>query len=103
MSYELKNGVIRQVDTYWEGKRCRCEIVRIVVAPPPAPTWWCAMLTGTVREVVKVYHGDVPFYLDNEAFKEAPAGGGWRKVTEGQGSPRFGHRQLFASAEVKAS
>ena len=34
------------------------------------------------------YFKEGPFYLDDED------GRGWRKVTEGRGSPGYGHRSL---------
>jgi hypothetical protein len=49
---------------------------------------WFKEFIGQEREAVEVtYYGDV-FYLDNED------GSGWAKVTNGHGSPQYGHRSL---------
>lgn len=75
--------------TYWNGEPTPARIVRVIVGPSPIKTWWCAELEGQEREAVEVaYPGSPPFYLDNEN------GSGWAKVTQGRGSPAWGHSSL---------
>jgi hypothetical protein len=74
--------------TYWNGESCSAERVTITVGDAPAPTWWCADLAGTQRPAVRVHYGSEVFYLDDAD------GSGWRKVTEGHGSPSWPHRSL---------
>ena len=81
--------------TYWNGEPCKAIQVKVVVGKADRPTWWFAGLEGTVRKAVKVdCDSDSPFYLDNED------GSGWVKVTEGYGSPSYGHKSLNIEREV---
>ncbi len=83
----------RLTETYWNGQPCEARKVRAVVGKSPRDTWWCAGLEGQEREAVEVVYCDgPPFYLDNED------GSGWRKVTEGRGSPSWYHASLPVSA-----
>lgn len=74
--------------TYWNGEECAARKVRVIVGTAAKPTFWHAGLEGTERAAVEVSYGDQQFLLDNEA------GDGWQKVTEGRGSPRYGHKSL---------
>lgn len=80
--------------TFWNGETCTAIRCRVTVGKSMAPTWWCAELEGTVREAVRVEYGEQVFYLDNED------GSGWRKVTEGHGSPRWAHNSLPDGSQV---
>lgn len=86
----------RKEQTYWNGLPAKARKVRVVVGPSPRPTWWCAGLAGTEREAVEVHGDGEVFYLDNED------GSGWAKVTQGRGSPIWGHSELPV-AEVKSA
>lgn len=74
--------------TYWNGEPCEASCVDVKVGPSDRPTWWCAKLEGQTRKAVRVSYGKETFYLDNED------GSGWKKVTEGFGSPQWGHASL---------
>lgn len=81
--------------TYWNGEPAVAVRLRVVVADAPwFPNYWARPLVGTEREAVRVTYAGRLFYLDNED------GSGWRKVTEGRGGPRCGHRDLVAQREV---
>lgn len=79
--------------TYWNGEPAPAR--RVVVRVPPwnpdkhAPQAWWKPYQRTWRKAVEVRYGKhIVIYLDDED------GSGWRKVTAGQGSPRWGHYQL---------
>jgi hypothetical protein len=74
--------------TYWNGQPTPCRRVTVIVGQPGQPTWWCAGLVGQRRAAVEVRYGAETFFLDNED------GSGWAKVTNGHGSPMYGHRGL---------
>ena len=74
--------------TYWNGEECEARQVDVIVGKSLVSTWWCAGLEDTVRPAVEVKYGGETFYLDDVD------GSGWYKVTEGHGSPRWGHRSL---------
>ena len=75
-------------ETYWNGEKCRARKVRVIVGTPRLATFWYADLVGTERSAVEVSYGKEVFLIDDED------GSGWRKVTSGMGSPRFGHKSL---------
>jgi hypothetical protein len=84
--------------TYWNGEPCPARKVRVIVADSGFfPAYWAREFVGQEREAVEVSYFDKPFYLDNED------GSGWRKVTEGHGSPAWGHRDLEIERIVEAS
>jgi hypothetical protein len=74
--------------TYWNGQPTPCRRVVVRVGHAIAPTWWCAGMEGQERAAVEVAYFGQPFFLDDED------GSGWTKVTDGRGSPHFGHRSL---------
>ena len=83
--------------TFWNGEPCEARIVVVIVGKSPKKTWWCAGLEGQERQAVEVKYGDEkPFYLDNED------GEGWAKVTEGRGSPQWGHSSIPVERVVEA-
>lgn len=82
------------MQTYWNGEPCEARKVRVIIGPSERPTWWCANLAGAEREAVRVEYGGRTFYLDNQH------GDGWRKVTEGMGSPSYGHYSLPVEREL---
>ena len=84
----------RNPKTYWNGERTSARKVLIRVGKSERPTWWCADLEGQERKAVEVSYFDKPFFLDDED------GSGWRKVTEGHGSPTWGHRGLPGDSVV---
>ena len=78
--------------TFWNGEPTPCERGTAVVADTPEfPQYWARSepgLIGSRIKVVKVtYYGDVSYMDDRD-------GSGWRKVTEGHGGPRYGHRNI---------
>ena len=81
--------------TFWNGEPCQARRVRVLVGESERSSWWCARLVGTTREAVEVTYGGQAFYLDNED------GSGWRKVTNGKGSPQYGHKSLPVARVVE--
>lgn len=82
--------------TYWNGEPCEARKCRVIVGDSGQfPKAWFREFVGQERDAVEVTYGGATTYLDNED------GSGWRKVTAGRGSPRFGHRGLDV-AEVVA-
>lgn len=81
--------------TYWNGETTPARRVRVTIADHSYPAYWARELVGQERDAVEVtYNGEV-FYLDDEAHEHGTTdGAGWRKVTTGHGSPRYGHREL---------
>lgn len=80
--------------TFWNGQPTPAVPVRVIVADAPGvQQYWARDLVGTEREAVRVTYCGAVFYLDNED------GSGWRKVTDGRGSPRWGHRSLWVQRE----
>ena len=98
---------------YWNGEPCKARKVAVEVADSSAPRYWARGLVGTRRDAVEVEYGGEVFYLDDEAwayseegafarpFELIPAGQGWAKVTDGHGSPAFGHRELRVKGSVQ--
>lgn len=98
--------------TYWNGQECKARIVRVIVADAPEfPQYWARGFVGQEREAVEVTYYDETFYIDNEGHEPSeesatvlrahgiephpePPGQGWRKVTEGRGSPGWSHSSL---------
>lgn len=75
--------------TYWNGEQVTADRIRVIVADTTKfPNYWARELVGTERAAVRVVYGDSVFYLDNEN------GDGWRKVTEGFGTPGWPHKEL---------
>ena len=83
--------------TYWNGLPTPARKVTGVVREwepekdPPA-AWWRELVGQRVPAVRVVldgvnYGGGVTFLWDGD-------GSGWRKVTVGHGSPRYGHRNV---------
>lgn len=76
-------------ETFWNGERAAARRVRVIVADDPQfPAYWARPLVGTERDAVEVIYAGHVFYLDNDS------GEGWAKVTDGRGSPRYGHQDL---------
>lgn len=80
--------------TFWNGEPCKARRVIVRVGLVPRPTWWCAALEGKERDAVEITYGRKTFFIDDEN------GEGWRKVTEGKGSPWTSHRSLPVGSEV---
>lgn len=103
--------------TYWNGEPCEARKVTLVVADvPDAQHFWGRPFVGSRRDAVEVSYGGETFYLDDQAVDEEelpadycefmalyipgweprafPAGRGWRKVTQGHGSPHIGHHSV---------
>jgi hypothetical protein len=80
--------------TYWNGEPTPARRVVVRVGPAERETHRHFGLEGTERRAVEVRYGGRTFFLDDED------GGGWRKVTEGRGSPRWSHSGLPDSSEV---
>lgn len=89
----------RPTATYWNGERCEARKVWLVVADGEHERGWYRQFIGQRRAAVEVSYAGQVFYLDDDAYdgdgREYPAGGGWLKVTEGHGGPRWGHRSLY--------
>lgn len=75
--------------TYWNGEPCDARRVLVIVGNTGRfSTPWFIDYVGQERHAVEVTYGRETFYLDDEG------GHGWRKVTEGRGSPRWSHGSL---------
>lgn len=74
--------------TYWNGEPTRAVAGTAEVADTSFPKYWARELVGQRIPVVQLDYFSEPMYLDDQD------GSGWRKVTEGRGSPRLGHRNL---------
>lgn len=82
-------------ETFWNGEPAPAVKTRVIVADAPQfPQYWARHLVGEFRDAVRVTYGGQTFYLDNAD------GSGWRKVTTGHGSPRWGHAELVVEREV---
>lgn len=78
----------------WNGEPCEARKV-VVRVGPSLPGWWCAGLEGQERKAVEVKGKTSTFCLDNED------GQGWHKVTDGMGSPKWGHSSLPPSEVLR--
>lgn len=76
------------IDTYWNGLSTPCVRGTLTVGEAPVPTFWWAKLTGQKVRVVRVDWMNGTFYLYDED------GSGWFKVTDGHGSPAWGHKNI---------
>jgi hypothetical protein len=75
--------------TYWNGEPAQAVRGLAVVADvPEMPLHWAKDLVGQRIPVVLMDYNSQRFYLDDRD------GSGWRKVTAGRGSPRFGHGEI---------
>lgn len=86
-------------ETFWNGLPTPAERGTAVVADAPAfPLYWARELVGQRIAVVRVdlngvnYGGGIDYLDDRD-------GSGWRKVTEGHGGPRYGHRNVAVEPE----
>lgn len=77
-------------DTFWNGERCvAAKGTAVVVDSGQFPEYWARHLVGVRIPVVLVtYAKQGQFVLDNRG------GHGWRKITDGRGSPRCPHRNV---------
>lgn len=76
------------VQTFWNFEKCNARKVTAKVADSEAPLYWAREFIGQRRKAVEIEYNGNTFYLDDED------GQGWRKVTEGRGSPWYGHKSL---------
>ncbi|WP_073946497.1 hypothetical protein [Streptomyces kebangsaanensis] len=76
-------------DTRWNGEPCTARrVTAIVIDDGRFPAYWARHLVGTRRNIVEVVYGSSTFYLDDED------GSAWHKVTQGGGSPHWGHSSI---------
>lgn len=97
--------------TYWNGEPCEARKVTLVVADTPQfSRYWARVFVGTTRNAVEVTYNGETFFIDDDYHDPEPlppeyekvlgkptprrAGSGWAKVTEGRGSPHWGHANL---------
>lgn len=82
--------------TYWNGEPTPCRKVTVRLPNTSEfPHFWGNDLLGTEQPAVLVEYADDMKYLlwDGD-------GSGWRKVTEGKGSPAWGHKEVPAESEI---
>ncbi len=81
---------------YWNGLPTQVRrvvgTIREWAEGDPPQAWWKPIIGQRVSAVEVVldgvnYGGGTIFLYDDD-------GSGWRKVTEGHGSPRYGHREV---------
>lgn len=82
------------IKTYWNGEPAVVRKLIIKVGTVPKPGWWCAGMEKTRRKAIEVTQGGQTFLLDDENNSA------WLKVTEGMGSPQWGHRTLPDDSEI---
>ena len=77
--------------TYWQGESCKAKRVTAVLADSKEfPLFWgrSENLVGQRVDAVEVIYATEKFYLyDGD-------GSGWAKVTNGFGSPSWGHKSM---------
>lgn len=81
---------------YWNGLPTNVDRGTAVVADSPEfPRYW-ARTEGIIGQRIAVVRVDLNGvnYGGGVAYLDDRDGSGWRKVTEGYGSPRFGHRDV---------
>jgi hypothetical protein len=79
-------------ETFWNGEPTPAKrVVLRLEGDGGHPAYWAREAIGSERDAVRVEYGDAVFYLDNAD------GSGWRKVTEGRGSPRWPDRSLYGT------
>lgn len=75
--------------TYWNGEPTPCIQGSAIVSNDNGfPLYWAADLVGQRIPVVRIFYGDTVRNIDDRD------GSGWAKVTNGHGSPRYGHCDL---------
>lgn len=86
---------------FWNGEPAKFRVVNIIIGPEPEELkaqieknmkrkrfLWFVPFIGQEREAVEVCSWQ-KFYIDNKD------GSGVKKVVEGKGSPRYGHRSIY--------
>ncbi len=82
---------------YWNGEECTAAKVMLKVLDDATfPNYWAREMVGEIIDAVQVTYNGQTFYIDNRG------GDGWRKVTEGDGSPRYGHKTLRGEVTARA-
>lgn len=81
--------------TFWNGEPAGAERVKVLIPRHSWPKWLDAD-ASPLRHAVRVRYGRQAFFIDNED------GSGWRKVTNGFGSPQYGHRSLPIGCAVSS-
>lgn len=85
--------------TYWNGDPCTTEVVRVIVAPSPSSTWWCAGIAGkeimAIKVTPSVRAGGGVHYLANDLSA-------WITLTSGKGHWNGGsYRSVPVERELK--
>lgn len=81
-------------NAYWNGlPTYAVRGTGVVLDSPEFPQFWGRDLVGQRIPVVRVVLDGVN-YGGGIAYLDDRDGSGWRKVTEGHGSPAYGHRDL---------
>lgn len=84
------------MSAYWNGMPTTAVRGTATVADAPEfPNYW-AKREGIVSTRIRVVQVDLDGvnYGGGTAYLDDRDGGGWRKVTVGQGSPRYPHRDV---------
>lgn len=85
-----------RLSAYWNGIKCEMEVIRIrLIESNDVPLlYWGKPFYGQDRQAIRVFAQGGSFVIDNED------GMGYNKLTVGMGSPRYGHRSIFAYEEI---
>ncbi len=76
-------------ETFWNGEPCvATKVVLMVEDDATFPNYWARDLVGEHIDAVEVVYNGQTFYINDQG------GAGWRKVTDGSGSSRYGHKSL---------
>lgn len=97
--------------TFWNSEPTPARRVRVIVADDANfPRYWARVegLIGKEVAAVEVTYYSKVFYLYDEPVCERPdcgcgLGPGWQKVTNGRGSPQYGHKSLTIERVVDTS
>lgn len=83
-----------EMKTFWNGLECKATKVKIIVGKSPRDTWWCASMAGQEHDAIRIdFQNEEPFYLNDDLDS-------WIKITEGLGSPSYGHKSLPCEREA---
>lgn len=80
---------------YWNGESCDFEPVKYTVTQSETHTWWNNRFVGQRRQAIQITYQNQTWLIDNEH------GDGYYKVTDGQGSPRVGHKSVSNPIDIE--
>lgn len=86
---------MKKYNCFWNGYPAICSVINVLIHSVKEPkAHWQNPFAGELRQVLVIEQNGYTFMIDNAA------GDGWRKVTEGMGSPTYGSRHLATCTVV---